>query len=376
MKKILIIEDNKSLNEELIDWFTFEGFEAWSADNGFDGIDMACQLVPDIILCDIMMPDMNGTEVLEDLRNNVSTRLIPFIFMTALSGRLNIRTGMELGADDYITKPFTRIELIKTVTTRLKKAESIRELTDTKAQERTAKLNFTNMELEAFNYSVSHDLHAPLRALNGYANMLTEDYADLLDSEGKRMLNAITEQSKKMGALIDDLLSFSRISTNEIKISAIDMHDLALTVFTELAADQDKAKIDFRITEIDSSYGDAPMIKQVWVNLISNAIKYTSKITIPVIEIGSTNTETETVFYIKDNGAGFDMEYYDKLFSVFKRLHSARQFEGNGVGLAIVQRIIQRHQGRVWAESEINKGTTFYFALPLAAASHLKGIAV
>jgi light-regulated signal transduction histidine kinase (bacteriophytochrome) len=337
---------------------------------------MACQLVPDIILCDIMMPDMNGTEVLEDLRNNVSTRLIPFIFMTALSGRLNIRTGMELGADDYITKPFTRIELIKTVTTRLKKAESIRELTDTKAQERTAKLNFTNMELEAFNYSVSHDLHAPLRALNGYANMLTEDYADLLDSEGKRMLNAITEQSKKMGALIDDLLSFSRISTNEIKISAIDMHDLALTVFTELAADQDKAKIDFRITEIDSSYGDAPMIKQVWVNLISNAIKYTSKITIPVIEIGSTNTETETVFYIKDNGAGFDMEYYDKLFSVFKRLHSARQFEGNGVGLAIVQRIIQRHQGRVWAESEINKGTTFYFALPLAAASHLKGIAV
>ncbi len=376
MKKILIIEDNKSLNEELIDWFTFEGFEAWSADNGFAGIDMACQLVPDIILCDIMMPDMNGTEVLEDLRNNVSTRLIPFIFMTALSGRLNIRTGMELGADDYITKPFTRVELIKTITTRLKKAENIRELTDAKAQERTAKLNFTNMELEAFNYSVSHDLHAPLRALNGYANMLTEDYADLLDSEGKRMLNAITEQSKKMGALIDDLLSFSRISTNEIKISAIDMHDLALTVFTELAADKDKAKIDFRISEIDSSYGDAPMIKQIWVNLISNAIKYTSKITNPVIEIGSTSSETETVFFIKDNGAGFDMEYYDKLFSVFKRLHSARQFEGNGVGLAIVQRIVQRHQGRVWAESEINKGTTFYFALPLAASSHLKGAAV
>ena len=376
MKKILIIEDNISLNEELIDWFTFEGFEARSADNGFDGIEMACRLIPDIILCDIMMPDMNGTEVLEDLRNNVSTRLIPFIFMTALSGRHNIRTGMDLGADDYITKPFTRVELIKTVTTRLKKSENIRELTDTKAQERTAKLNFTNRELEAFNYSVSHDLHAPLRALNGYANMLTEDYADLLDSEGKRMLKAIIEQSKKMGDLIDDLLTFSRISTNEIKISAIDMHDLAYDVFNDLAADQDKAKIDFRISEMDNTYGDTPMIKQVWVNLISNAIKYTSKITIPVIEIGSTNTETETVFYIKDNGAGFDMEYYVKLFSVFKRLHSARQFEGNGVGLAIVQRIIQRHQGRVWAESEINKGATFYFALPLAAASHLKGIAV
>lgn len=376
MKKILIIEDNKSLNEELIDWFTFEGFEAWSAYNGLTGIEMASQLLPDIILCDIMMPDMNGTEVIEALRKNITTRLIPFIFMTALSGRQNIRTGMDLGADDYITKPFTRIELIKTVSTRLKKAENIIELTDSTARERTAQLNYTNRELEAFNYSVSHDLHAPLRALNGYANMLTEDYSDLLDSEGKRMLNAIIEQSKKMGDLIDDLLSFSRITTNEIKISVINMHDLVFDVYNDLSADQDKARIDFRISEIDSIYGDAAMIKQVWVNLISNAIKYTSKIINPVIEIGSTNTETETVFYVKDNGAGFDMEYYDKLFSVFKRLHSARQFEGNGVGLAIVQRIVQRHQGRVWAESEVNKGAVFYFALPLSVASNLRGVAV
>jgi two-component system, sensor histidine kinase and response regulator len=376
MKKILIIEDNISLNEELIDWFTFEGFEARSADNGFDGIEMACRLIPDIILCDIMMPDMNGTEVLEDLRNNVSTRLIPFIFMTALSGRHNIRTGMDLGADDYITKPFTRVELIKTVTTRLKKSENIRELTDITALERTAQLNYTNQELEAFSYSVSHDLHTPLRALNGYASILIEDYSDLLDSEGKRMLNSIVDQSKKMGCLIDDLLSFSRINMNEIKISAIDMHSQAISVYDELTADLEKEKIDFRISEIDSTYGDTSMLKQIWVNLISNAIKYTSKISNPTIEIGSTHDETETIYYIKDNGAGFDMEYYDKLFGVFKRLHSTRQFEGNGVGLAIVQRIIQRHQGRVWAESEINKGATFYFALPLAAASHLKGIAV
>ena len=208
MKKILIIEDNSALTEELLGWFTFEGFNVWSAGNGSTGIEMATELVPDIILCDIMMPDMNGTEVIESLHNNVNTRLIPFIFMTALSGRQNIRTGMDLGADDYITKPFTRDELIKTVKTRLKKAESIVELTDTTTRERTAQLNFTNRELEAFNYSVSHDLHAPLRALNGYANMLTEDYSHLLDNEGKRMLNAIIEQSKKMGALINDLLSF------------------------------------------------------------------------------------------------------------------------------------------------------------------------
>jgi light-regulated signal transduction histidine kinase (bacteriophytochrome) len=370
MKKILIIEDNISLNEELIDWFTFEGFEAWSADNGLKGIEMAIQLLPDIILCDIMMPDMIGTEVIGNLRKNNTTRLIPFIFMTALSGRVNIRTGMELGADDYITKPFTRLELIKTVNTRLKKAENISEHTDTKAQERTAQLDFTNRELEAFSYSVSHDLHTPLRALNGYASMLIEDYSELLDSEGKRMLNAIVDQSNKMGCLIDDLLSFSRINMNEIKISAIDMHSLAINVYDELTTDTEKEKIDFRISEIDSINGDTSMLKQIWVNLISNAIKYTSKISNPVIEIGSTSDETETVYYIKDNGAGFDMEYYDKLFGVFKRLHSTRQFEGNGVGLAIVHRIVQRHQGRVWAESEINKGATFYFALPAANASN------
>jgi light-regulated signal transduction histidine kinase (bacteriophytochrome) len=370
MKKILIIEDNISLNEELIDWFTFEGFEAWSADNGLKGIEMAIQLLPDIILCDIMMPDMIGTEVIGNLRKNNTTRLIPFIFMTALSGRVNIRTGMELGADDYITKPFTRLELIKTVNTRLKKAENISEHTDTKAQERTAQLDFTNRELEAFSYSVSHDLHTPLRALNGYASMLIEDYSELLDSEGKRMLNAIVDQSNKMGCLIDDLLSFSRINMNEIKISAIDMHSLAINVYDELTTDTEKEKIDFRISEIDSINGDTSMLKQIWVNLISNAIKYTSKISNPVIEIGSTSDETETVYYIKDNGAGFDMEYYDKLFGVFKRLHSTRQFEGNGVGLAIVHRIVQRHQGRVWAESEINKGATFYFALPAVNASN------
>jgi light-regulated signal transduction histidine kinase (bacteriophytochrome) len=370
MKKILIIEDNISLNEELIDWFTFEGFEAWSADNGLKGIEMAIQLLPDIILCDIMMPDMIGTEVIGNLRKNNTTRLIPFIFMTALSGRVNIRTGMELGADDYITKPFTRLELIKTVNTRLKKAENISEHTDTKAQERTAQLDFTNRELEAFSYSVSHDLHTPLRALNGYASMLIEDSSELLDSEGKRMLNAIVDQSNKMGCLIDDLLSFSRINMNEIKISAIDMHSLAINVYDELTTDPEKEKIDFRISEIDSTYGDTSMLKQIWVNLISNAIKYTSKISNPVIEIGSTSDETETVYYIKDNGAGFDMEYYDKLFGVFKRLHSTRQFEGNGVGLAIVHRIVQRHQGRVWAESEINKGATFYFALPAVNASN------
>jgi light-regulated signal transduction histidine kinase (bacteriophytochrome) len=192
----------------------------------------------------------------------------------------------------------------------------------------------------------------------------------LLDSEGKRMLNAIVDQSNKMGCLIDDLLSFSRINMNEIKISAIDMHSLAINVYDELTTDTEKEKIDFRISEIDSINGDTSMLKQIWVNLISNAIKYTSKISNPVIEIGSTSDETETVYYIKDNGAGFDMEYYDKLFGVFKRLHSTRQFEGNGVGLAIVHRIVQRHQGRVWAESEINKGATFYFALPAANASN------
>ena len=228
----------------------------------------------------------------------------------------------------------------------------------------TAQLQIANKELEAFSYSVSHDLRAPLRALDGFSRILREDYASALDAEGIRLLNVITDNAKKMGILIDDLLSFSRLSRQEMKFSTINMHSLASNIFHELIPNPDNEKIEFRLQNIPEAYGDPSLMRQVWVNLISNAIKFTSQKPKRIIEIGIKTQGGENIYFIKDNGAGFDMNYSNKLFGVFQRLHSEKDFEGTGVGLAIVQRIVLRFNGRIWAEGKVDKGATFYFTLP------------
>ncbi len=233
-----------------------------------------------------------------------------------------------------------------------------------RVKDRTAQLEASVKELEAFSYTVSHDLRAPLRAMDGFTRILIEDYAATLDAEALRLLNIITTNSKKMGNLVDDLLAFSRLGRQEMKYSEIDMRALAISVYRELVTDTEKDKIKFQIENIPAAFGDHNMIHQVWVNLIGNAIKYTRLSENPTIEIGFTQNGEETIYFIKDNGVGFDMAYYNKLFGVFQRLHSSKDFEGTGVGLAIIQRIIQRQSGRVWAIGKINEGATFFFTLP------------
>jgi ligand-binding sensor domain-containing protein/signal transduction histidine kinase len=221
-----------------------------------------------------------------------------------------------------------------------------------------------NKELEAFSYSVSHDLRAPLRAINGYSKILQEDYAPNMDAEGVNFVNAIGNNSKKMGELIDDLLAFSRLGRTEIATSEINMTALVKSVIEEEMIGISN-KIEFTVNELLPSNGTQTLIKQVWINLISNAIKFSEHKPKPSIEIGSYYKDHFVVYYVKDNGAGFDMQYYDKLFGVFQRLHSQDEFEGTGIGLAIVQKIILRHNGTVWAESKLNEGACFYFSLPI-----------
>ncbi|MBW8334483.1 MAG: PAS domain-containing protein [Prolixibacteraceae bacterium] len=229
----------------------------------------------------------------------------------------------------------------------------------------TEQLQAANKELEAFSYSVSHDLRAPLRAISGFVSILMEDYGKDLDSEGKRICNIIHSNATKMGQLIDDLLSFSRLIRSEIHQSKIDMENMVKIVISEFQSTQALSQESFSIQQIPGASGDSNLIKQVWVNLISNAIKYSSKEVNAQIDIGAIQNNNETVYYIKDNGVGFNMQYSNKLFGVFQRLHGINEFEGTGVGLAIVQRIINRHGGRVWAEGEVGKGATFFFTLPL-----------
>lgn len=227
----------------------------------------------------------------------------------------------------------------------------------------TKKLEAANKELEAFSYSVSHDLRSPLRAISGFVRILLDDYEHLLDDEGKRICNIIQTNAIKMGQLIDDLLSFSRLIRSELHHTHIDMNSMVQTSIQELGSNYNLESYSFSIEDLPSASGDANMIKQVWINLISNALKYSSKSKKPKIEIGIKPESGPTIYFIRDNGVGFNMEYAHKMFGVFQRLHSANEFEGTGVGLAIVQRIINRHQGRVWAESELEKGAVFYFTL-------------
>ncbi len=252
--------------------------------------------------------------------------------------------------------------------TALKQAEEeIKKLNDElelKILHRTSQLETAVRELEAFSYSVSHDLRAPLRALDGFAKILLEDYSSKLDDEGKRLLNIIIINSKKMGMLIDDLLSFSRLNQQVVNKSKIDMEIMARSIFSELVQEGEKGNIEFYVQNIPDALGDSSMMRQVWRNLIGNALKFSSQKEHQIIEIGSCPGENENIYFIKDNGVGFDMQYVHKLFGVFQRLHKATEFEGTGVGLAIVQRIIHRHGGRVWAEGKINEGATFFFALP------------
>jgi len=230
--------------------------------------------------------------------------------------------------------------------------------------QRTAQLEVANKELEAFSYSVSHDLRAPLRAIDGFVRIVLEEYAPKLDEEGRRLLGVITGNTKKMGQLIDDLLAFSRLSRQQMASALVDMASLADDAFSELKSIEKDRRIEFKVGEIPTAFGDRSMLRHVLLNLISNALKFTRPRAKARIEFGAQAATGETIWYVKDNGVGFDMAYVDKLFGVFQRLHGADEFEGTGVGLAIVQRIIARHGGRVWAESGKSGGATFYFTLP------------
>jgi light-regulated signal transduction histidine kinase (bacteriophytochrome) len=229
-------------------------------------------------------------------------------------------------------------------------------------------LESVNKELGSFSYSVSHDLRAPIRAINGYTRILMEDYAGKFDADGTKVLHSIIHSSKKMGELIDDLLAFSKLGRKQVTVSEINMTALVKLVREELLFEEGENIPEFTMNLLPPAKGDQSLIKQVWINLISNAIKYSKYKPTTNVEIGAYEKGNLVVYYVKDEGAGFDMQYYDKLFGVFQRLHSQEEFEGTGIGLAIVQKIVHRHNGTVWAESKLNEGTCFYFSLPAGQA--------
>ncbi|MFT3735614.1 MAG: ATP-binding protein [Rhodocyclaceae bacterium] len=233
-----------------------------------------------------------------------------------------------------------------------------------RVSQRTEQLEETNHELESFSYSVSHDLRAPVRAVLGFSKILSQDKTSTLSTEGQRLLGIIQSEGARMGALIDDLLTFSRLGRKALQPGTVDMQALAASIFDSLSTQQEGCKAQLHLGTLPSAEGDRSLLAQVWSNLLSNALKFSAKRDQPVIEVGSVSEDDEHVFFVRDNGTGFDPRYKAKLFGVFQRLHEASEFPGTGVGLALVQRIVSRHGGRVWADSVLDQGATFYFTLP------------
>ena len=239
-----------------------------------------------------------------------------------------------------------------------------------RVHDRTAELQSANKELESFSYSVSHDLRAPVRSIAGFVAMLKEDHGPHLDGEANRKLDVIEEATRRMDALIDDLLSFSRLGRQAIKWTELDMGSLVKSVFQSLNSQNMGYPIDFKLGPLPAALGDRTLLEHVWINYLSNAIKFSAKKARPAIEVGGHTSETENIYHVKDNGAGFDPAYTSKLFGVFERLHSDKEFSGTGVGLALVERIVTRHGGRVWAEAKPGEGACFYFSLPKSRVMH------
>jgi light-regulated signal transduction histidine kinase (bacteriophytochrome) len=315
-----------------------------------------------LILADILNIPIVGKTVVEEIFSTyIAARPVILIF-SIVAGLLVI--GL------YLVNNASKVAVVKleeSLTECKKAEEKIRKLNEELEQrviERTERLEEINKALDAFSFSVSHDLRTPLRAIDGFSGMLMEGYPDKLDDEGKRLLNVIRGNTRKMGELINGLLALSRLGRKEINLLKIDMDKLARVAFDEIKASVPERELLFNIKPLPFAYGDSVMIRQVFTNLMLNAIKFTKPKETAVVEVGGYKEDSINVYYVRDNGVGFDMNYAYKLFGPFQRLHSEKEFEGTGVGLAIVQRIINRHGGRVWAEAKLNEGATFYFTLP------------
>lgn len=353
-KRIVLADDNADMREYIRKLLASD-YEVLAVTNGKEALNTARAQLPDLIVSDIMMPVMDGIEFLRLLREDTTLKTTPVILLSARAGDESKTSGIEHGADDYVTKPFSAKELLARVQTQLNLAEMRTQL--------LRELEFSNQELEAFSRSVSHDLRAPLRSMSGFSQALLEDHAQSLNPEMKDYLHRVSSAADKMRQIIDGLLKLSRLTRGEFNKQNVNLSKIAQKIATDLSSAGSSHPVQFSISPELNVKGDPQLIEIALQNLLSNAWKFTSKTARPNVQFGSMEKNQEKIYFVRDNGAGFDMKYSDKLFGVFQRLHADNDFEGTGIGLATVRRIIQRHNGRIWAEAKPNEGATFYFTL-------------
>ncbi len=326
-----------------------------------------------LIVLDIRMPNTSGLELAQMIKGRKRTRDIPIIFLTAHQAEDDqVLSGYSAGAVDYLTKPINPAILKSKVAIFCDLYRKTKALNEANRilNRRNAELMAANEELEAFSYTVSHDLRAPLRHVSGYAEILREHAQSSLDDKGRRYVDLIQESATRLGSLIDLFLAFARMGRADLNITSVDMNALVVDVCRDLQSETAGRQINWQIGQLPTVQADPEMMRQVWYNLISNAIKYTRPRDPARIEIScDTSQPSEYVFVVRDNGVGFSMQYAKKLFGVFQRLHRESEFEGTGIGLANVRRIISRHGGKTTAEGTVNGGATISFTLKKPSSS-------
>jgi signal transduction histidine kinase len=360
---MLIVDDEATQMKALCHLLRDQGYETVGSNSGPTALAALRTSKFDLLLTDFNMPGMDGIALLQAARE-----ADPDLVCVLMSGAGTIASAVEAmkkGAFDYILKPFELSALLPVLSRALAMGRLRQEnmALERRVREQVIQLEATNRELEAFSHSVSHDLRAPLRAVNGFSAMLLEKASSRLLAEDRQLLGKICYGAKEMSKLIDGLLELSRLGRRSLSKGPTDLGSLVAEVLDGLAPERAGRKLEIRVQALPECMGDASLLKAVFVNLISNAIKFTAKKESAVVEVGCQEQNAETVFFVRDNGAGFDMNYVHKVFEPFERLHSAEEFKGTGLGLSIVKRIIQRHGGRIWAEAEVDKGAAFYFTL-------------
>jgi two-component system, sensor histidine kinase and response regulator len=406
--KILVAEDSPTQAQQLQHILQQEGYQVTVTVNGRQALEAARQRKPTLIISDVVMPEMDGYELCRQVKADPGLGDIPVILVTTLSDPQDVIRGLECCADNFILKPYhehyllsrvqfvllnlevrqgqrvgmgaeiffngqkhfiaaDRLQILNLLLSTYEAAiQRNRELdrSQTELLLLNARLEEANRELESFSHSVSHDLRAPLRHINGYVKMLVEDMGNALSPDARKYLTVIAEASRQMGDLIDDLLQFSRMSRADMSETVVALDNIVREAIHDLEMATRDRNIAWKIATLPPILGDPAMLKQVFANLLANAVKYTRPRNPAQIEIGYAGEEDgRIVLFVRDNGVGFDMTYVDKLFGVFQRLHRADEFEGTGIGLANVRRIIVRHGGRVWAEGEPDRGATFFLTL-------------
>jgi two-component system, NtrC family, sensor kinase len=383
-KKVLAVDDSETYLQQLAEALRAEGYEVILARSGEECLDLLSVQPVDCVLLDLLMPGIGGSETCRRVKAVPALRDIPVILLTAVEDRETMIQGLGAGADDYIAKS-SDLDVVharvlaqirrkqfedehRTVREQLLRAEyeankarTALEMAEARAAH-AEELELKNEELESFSYSVAHDLRAPLRSIDGFSLALLEDCGEKLNKEEKEYLRYVRESTQHMARLIDDLLALSRVTRGELDRAETDISALARLVVGRLRRSAPDRRIDVIVADGLIAHCDDRLLNVVLENLIGNAWKFTGKQSDPCIEIGATG-ENPKIYFVRDNGVGFDMAYASKLFGVFQRLHSTKEFEGTGVGLVTVQRIVRRHGGRIWVKAAVGSGATFFFTL-------------